>query len=335
MISHFKQHAARYITSIFILAFYIIYFFVGSLSEISKYKKVGNTVFIFLNIFILIIINYELLKAFKLIAKKTIFLQIISYFSIIILYLLPNSIDTYYPYDNHFSWLHSWLVILIYVFIGCIYLLSASFLSKNVRIYVICEFFLMILILYSFKSIRTMMLFNDYSSHQSLYHFGWISVLFILSITVITDTFAFIGGIIFGKHKLAFTISPNKTWEGAIIGTTVATLIVYIAIVLLYFFLPKDLETKYIPFFALISSTNKIVVFIIYALFIFALSIISQFGDLFFSWVKRNLYIKDFSNILPGHGGILDRLDSFIIASSAAYGFIHLMLVFFSNNWIW
>lgn len=88
------------------------------------------------------------------------------------------------------------------------------------------------------------------------------------------------------------TISPNKTWEGAIGGT-----IMSVALGSIYF----------VNF---VNTEQSLITAIFITLF---LSIISQFGDLVFSALKRHAKIKDFSNIMPGHGGILDRLDSLIL----------------------
>ena len=115
--------------------------------------------------------------------------------------------------------------------------------------------------------------------------------VYLFLITTMTDTYAHLGGSLIGKHKFAPKISPNKTWEGAITGGIFGTLI---ACAFYYIFISSD-----VSLFALIIVT----------LF---LSCLGQLGDLFFSAVKRNHDIKDFSNIMPGHGGVLDRLDSII-----------------------
>ena len=115
--------------------------------------------------------------------------------------------------------------------------------------------------------------------------------IYLFSITIFTDTFAHLGGTLIGKHKLAPKISPNKTWEGAIIGGVFGTLCAC---------------TFY---YVTISHEVNLLGLIVVTIF---LSCLGQFGDLFFSAVKRNHNIKDFSNIMPGHGGVLDRLDSII-----------------------
>lgn len=118
----------------------------------------------------------------------------------------------------------------------------------------------------------------------------WLFIYLFL-ITSMTDTFAHLGGSLIGKHKLAPKISPNKTWEGSIIGGIFGTLIA---------------STFY---YIMVSNTVNILGLLVVTLF---LSSLGQLGDLFFSAVKRNHNIKDFSNLMPGHGGVLDRLDSII-----------------------
>ena len=115
--------------------------------------------------------------------------------------------------------------------------------------------------------------------------------VYLFLITILTDTYAQLGGTLIGKHKLAPKISPNKTWEGSIVGAVFGTLCA---------------ATFY--YIAVDSSINVLGLLIV-TLF---LSCLGQLGDLFFSAVKRNHNIKDFSNIMPGHGGVLDRLDSII-----------------------
>lgn len=116
-------------------------------------------------------------------------------------------------------------------------------------------------------------------------------IVFLFLITILTDTFALITGRLIGKHKLLEIISPNKTWEGffggSLIGTFACT----------YFYI------------TVIDPNASI---ILMSLIILFLTIIGQLGDLFFSAIKRYYGVKDFSNIMPGHGGILDRLDSVI-----------------------
>ena len=120
---------------------------------------------------------------------------------------------------------------------------------------------------------------------------------------MLTDTYAHLGGSLVGKHKLAPKISPNKTWEGAVIGGIFGTLCA---------------ATFY---YIAIDGGVSVLLLLVVTLF---LSTLGQLGDLFFSAVKRNHNIKDFSNIMPGHGGVLDRLDSIIFV---LLGFIFFMTI--------
>ena len=119
--------------------------------------------------------------------------------------------------------------------------------------------------------------------------FGLEEILYLLIITILTDTFAYLGGKLFGKTKLIERISPNKTVEGSLCGLIVATSIA--SVFYLFFVNP---------------SANILVIILIS----FILSIIGQVGDLVFSSIKREFEVKDYSNIIPGHGGMLDRFDS-------------------------
>lgn len=116
-------------------------------------------------------------------------------------------------------------------------------------------------------------------------------IVYLFLITILTDTYAFLGGLLVGKHKLLESISPKKTIEGMAIGTFFGTLIA---------------ATFY---HVVINPILPIYIVVLMTLF---LSILGQFGDLVFSSIKRYFGAKDFSNLIPGHGGILDRLDSII-----------------------
>jgi phosphatidate cytidylyltransferase len=113
-------------------------------------------------------------------------------------------------------------------------------------------------------------------------------LVYLILITTMTDMFAMLLGMLVGRHKLIPHVSPNKTIEGSVLGSIVATIIASVF------------------YITMISNTYIIKVIIITLI----LSIVGQFGDLLFSKIKRENEIKDFSNIMPGHGGILDRLDS-------------------------
>ena len=124
----------------------------------------------------------------------------------------------------------------------------------------------------------------------SVYNYSVKYFILLLLTTILTDTFALFGGTLIGKH--AFTsISPNKTIEGCVVGSLVSTFVCTI---------------YYINVIGTIQN-----LFLVIAINL-VLSLIGQCGDLFFSAIKREFEKKDFSSLIPGHGGVLDRLDSII-----------------------
>jgi len=129
-------------------------------------------------------------------------------------------------------------------------------------------------------------------------------IIYLLLITVITDTFAYITGSLIGKHKLAKEISPKKSVEGLIGGTiagVVAATVFYITVI--------D------PTISLVSLVVITTV----------LALLGQLGDLVFSSIKRYYNKKDFSDIIPGHGGILDRFDSLVFVILGFVIFINML----------
>lgn len=122
-----------------------------------------------------------------------------------------------------------------------------------------------------------------------LYNESRLLFLFVIIIACVTDIFALLGGMLIGKHPLT-KISPKKTIEGSIVGTLVSVII----------------STTY--YVILINDENLFKTIIIVVI----LSVIGQIGDIFFSLIKRENDVKDFANLIPGHGGILDRIDSIV-----------------------
>lgn len=125
---------------------------------------------------------------------------------------------------------------------------------------------------------------------------GFWLVLYVFIISWATDTGAYFAGMYLGKHKLAPGISPNKTWEGFVGG-----LLTSMAIALI--------------FTSLLSlEINRILVLIAPLV-----SVGGQLGDLFESSIKRFAHTKDSGNLIPGHGGVLDRFDSMLWAAPLTY----------------
>lgn len=122
-------------------------------------------------------------------------------------------------------------------------------------------------------------------------NYDLLYLLFLVLITMLTDTFAYITGYYIGKTKLAEKISPKKTWEGLLGGT-------FFGVLISSMFYYQVIGTNIGAFYLAVIVTG--------------LSLLGQVGDLVFSSIKRYYNKKDFSNIIPGHGGILDRFDSLI-----------------------
>ncbi len=134
-------------------------------------------------------------------------------------------------------------------------------------------------------------------------------ILFSMALGWICDTFAFVFGRAFGKTKLAPDISHKKTVEGAV-GGVIST-----AIFSVLYFIVYDLINEPISMFENLSITEYVVIAIIG----FGGSIVGIFGDLIASYIKRECKLKDFGNIMPGHGGALDRIDSVLLTIPLTY----------------
>lgn len=186
--------------------------------------------------------------------------------------------------------------------------------------YIFMLFFALVIVLNSIKLIYNKYNFVDISI--TLYSLAYIPfllshillvnkqpnniVVWLIFITAWgTDTFAYFSGYLFGKRKLCPSISPKKTIEGAI-GGILGSMV--ISLIFGYFFL-KD----YLFAVALIGIVG---------------SIAAQIGDLSASLIKRYMGIKDFGNIMPGHGGVLDRFDSILFTAPTVY----YILIFLINR---
>jgi len=136
----------------------------------------------------------------------------------------------------------------------------------------------------------------EYDTHYTYFLLGFFILIWL------HDIFAYLTGILIGKHKLLERISPKKTWEGSIGGAFFTVVGAYFLSILFH-------EMN------LLEWIGLAIIIIIFG----------TFGDLFESMLKRKLEMKDSGNIMPGHGGILDRLDSILIATP--FVFIYFVLV--------
>ncbi len=129
---------------------------------------------------------------------------------------------------------------------------------------------------------------------------GFVALIFVLLVVWVTDIGGYFAGRSIGGPKLWPRVSPKKTWAGAV-GGLAASLLIAVAVAVLGF--------------------GALTTLLLLAA---ALSVVSQLGDLFESAVKRKFGVKDSSHIIPGHGGLLDRLDGFVaaIVIAALIGFM-------------
>ena len=127
---------------------------------------------------------------------------------------------------------------------------------------------------------------------------GFYYLTFAVTACFLTDIAALLFGKAFGSRKLCPKISPNKTIEGAVGGLSCTVIIAMITAILLQKYAGLHFD------------------FVLLLIWSLLVSIVGQFGDLCMSTVKRIAGVKDFGNLLPGHGGILDRFDSHIFAAA-------------------
>ncbi|MCR9079533.1 MAG: phosphatidate cytidylyltransferase [Hyphomonadaceae bacterium] len=127
-------------------------------------------------------------------------------------------------------------------------------------------------------------------------------VFFLIFVTQFNDVAQYVWGKLLGRHKISPTVSPNKTWEGAI-GGFLTTAAVFVALA---------------PFFTPLSFYPSLFIGL-------TLPVLGFFGDITMSAIKRDLGVKDTSQLLPGHGGALDRLDSLMFT---APWYFHMLAIF-------
>ena len=200
--------------------------------------------------------------------------------------LLPLSVY-FVPAESHMNYL---LIASLVVFLYLMYLVFVSVACKGKLGFknISAVFMSVCYVSVSFVSMGIVR-YMDYGA----YIFGLIFIG-----AWITDIMAYFTGRLFGKHKLAPTLSPKKTVEGSI-GGVVFNMIAFA----LYGFIIERFCSLSVNYAVLVAGG-------------LAISVISQIGDLWASLVKREYGIKDYSNLFPGHGGVMDRFDSILPVST-------------------
>lgn len=197
-----------------------------------------------------------------------------------------------------------WLIAFVFVLFAC------SVFDKRFKVtYVMYTF---TTITYLALGLKGMLYLRSFGVNETSSTSGILMLCYVLLVTCATDIFAYFGGMTCYKllgeskvHKLNERISPKKTIEGTIVGTVLATVFGF------FFGVYAINKGSYDKWYLMLLLS-------------FMLSICGQIGDLILSAIKRHYRIKDYSNLLPGHGGVLDRLDSLLINCMVAALFIAL-----------
>jgi phosphatidate cytidylyltransferase len=188
-----------------------------------------------------------------------------------------------------FSFNFDFIFIILLIIINFLVLLEFSLIFKKIYRSKKFQYFLSMIFTLIYMITFSLFIWNSLIQEDEYHKF---SLIFLITLCSATD----IGGFIFGKligGKKFSTISPNKTYSGVVGSFLLPLIIGFIFYKIFKEFMSFDLN---------------IVILII------AISFISQCGDLFISFIKRKAKIKDTGNILPGHGGILDRIDGILLA---------------------
>lgn len=205
----------------------------------------------------------------------------------------------------------------LYGFYTMLMLAISVFDNKNIKyLDAVMAVFASIFLPQSFSCIIRLNDINDFNPNFKHYE-GVFMVGMCFVCSWLTDTFAYIVGSKLGKHKMCPVISPKKSVEGAIGGLVIsglfAPLLLFIFHVIgMYFWGYPIYGDGYMKYLAIIPIT-------------IAVSGVSMVGDLAASVLKRNHDIKDFSKLIPGHGGIMDRFDSCVFVFPTLYGIMYLL----------
>ena len=228
---------------------------------------------------------YEFIKARSKKSEIPIFMRVISYILIASFVFLGTNV-----YSANYEIIYK-IMILIFL----IYFIPVVFVDDNRKYSVTDALYILGCTLFLGVAFNSFILISNIDGFH---------IFYIILITVVTDTFAYFTGYFIGENKLCERISPNKTWEGAIGGSVVGTIVPTI----FYLFIINP----HVNIFLIVGVT-------------LLLTVVGQLGDLFFSSVKRHYKIKDFSSLIPGHGGILDRFDSIIFVVLAFILFMNIL----------
>ena len=231
-------------------------------------------------IFMSVLSVFGLYELFKVREKKQKFPMVLKIFAYLLtVYFCLYNTDSI-EFINHFDYR-------VMAFIIFIFLSPMVFINDTKRYNLNDSLFLIGSVLFIGLSFNLIIITRNYDITY---------IIYLLLITTITDTFALFTGMLVGRHKLCPKISPKKTVEGLIGGVIMGTFV----------------ATAF--YNTIIRSSVSLVLVIVLT---FLLCLVGQLGDLVFSSIKRYYDVKDFSELIPGHGGVLDRFDSLIFVTLA------------------
>lgn len=142
----------------------------------------------------------------------------------------------------------------------------------------------------------------------------------------ICDAFALFSGMLFGKHKLAPVLSPKKTVEGAVGGWIACILFSMGVYAVVRSLIPENVTFVILENTLMFSDLAALPSIWAFAFLGAVIGVLTQIGDLTASMIKRHFGVKDFGNLLPGHGGMMDRLDGILFCVPAVYIFFKIFL---------
>ncbi len=327
-----KSLRARIITAVIMLSVLVPCVFVGSLA----YAIVG--------VFLAVAVGFEIVHASKPSKRFRIPIYILTIFLILSyvfwIFLKNNLTDLF---NNQHTFDSIWTIFntnfndiyisIIALIVSALFYFMFSFLDDDTTISNVMYYIAMAAI--CGVSIQALMYlryapFSAFSAEGSIYKdtvdvnspiFQYLQspllLVYVLLGVIFNDTGAYFVGILFGKHRVNPRISPKKTWEG-FAGGIVFSFILSAGFALI-------LAACNFPIFPYLDLSHFYYILIISAF----VPIVADLGDFVFSAIKRHFGIKDFSNILPGHGGVLDRFDSIFFCSVTVACF----LVMVSGGW--
>ena len=295
----------------------------------------GDWPFFGLMVVVLVLAIIEIIRCAKTKYSKALYIVAFLLAFIIMLWgviqdihVIDSSWRLYDAYD-HLS------VSVTIMFVGICLSTLTVLVDKNFTIIDACFIFTTVVIialgLESFLFLRNFPVFVRHANlepGQTVSYINWYDncesffLLFYVALgACLNDAFAYFVGIFLGKHKMNERISPKKTWEGFFGGVILASIFLS-GYALIFAFtghalLPGVLDVEHMYNIFILSSI---------------IPLASTLGDLVFSSIKRHYQIKDFSNLIPGHGGILDRLDSLIFAGITAAIYISIFYNLFING---